>query len=174
MVFKVFLRELLFLNLVVIIILFFLHADLISAQTRNNNLGDETGLPLPRFVSVKFSKTNVRRGPNLTYQIDWVYTRAGIPLKIIAEFANWRKVEDFQGEGGWIHSRLLSGQRFVIIVDKSVMLKRRPNNQSPAVATIEKGVIGKLISTVGSWCEINVNGYRGWVRSAAVWGATHN
>ncbi len=142
-----------------------------NGQTKKSNRGDVTGLPLPRFVSVKSSKVNVRRGPNYTYQIDWVYTRVGLPLKITAEYENWRRVEDFQGEGGWIHSRLLSGKRFIIFVNDKTFLKQKPNKKSPPVAIVEQGVIGRLVSTVGAWSEISVDGHSGWVSSKAVWGS---
>ena len=142
-----------------------------NGQTKKFNRGDVTGLPLPRFVSVKSSKVNVRRGPNYSYQIDWVYTRVGLPLKVTAEYENWRRVEDFQGEGGWIHSRLLSGKRFIIFVNNKTILKRKPNKKSPPVAIVERGVIGRLVSTVGAWSEISVDGHSGWVSSKAVWGS---
>ena len=142
-----------------------------NGQTKKSNIGDVTGLPIPRFVSVKSNKVNVRRGPNYNYQIDWVYTRAGLPLKVTAEYENWRRVEDFQGEGGWIHSRLLSGKRFIIFIKDKAILKRKPNKKSPPVAVVEQGVIGRLVSTVGAWSEISVDGYSGWVLTTAVWGS---
>lgn len=156
-----------------IIFLFFLmlfFMSPINAQTKNSEKGDVTGLPIPRFVSAKSNKVNVRRGPNATYQIDWVYTRAGVPFKIIAEYGNWRQVEDSQGEGGWVHSRLLSGKRFIVTIEDEVILKRKPNQKSPAVATIQKGVIGKLVTIAGNWAQISVDGYSGWVLQKSVWG----
>ena len=80
-------------------------------------------------------------------------------------------MEDFQGEGGWIHSRLLSGKRFIIFVNDKTILKRKPNKKSPSVAIVEQGVIGRLVSTVGAWSEISVDGHSGWVSSKAVWGS---
>jgi SH3-like domain-containing protein len=140
-----------------------------NAQTINVNKGDVTGLPLPRFVSVKSNKVNVRRGPNSTYQIDWVYTKSGVPLKVIAEYENWRRVEDFQGEGGWIHSRLLSGNRFVIFLKNRTLLKRRPNEGSPTLAVVQQGVIAKFVDKNGLWSEVSVQGYSGWIRNESVW-----
>ena len=171
MIFKNFLQKI-FLNRIsygTLIICFFSFSAVGQIETKSK--GDVTGLPLPRFVSVKSSKVNVRRGPSYNYQIDWVYTRAGVPLKVIAEHGNWRKVEDFQGEGGWIHSRLLSGKKFVIFVDNKTILLRKRNKKSPPVAIVNQGVIGRLVSTVGTWSEISVNGYSGWVPSKAVWGS---
>ena len=142
----------------------------VSAQTKNIHKGDVTGLPLPRFVSVKSKKVNVRRGPNSTYQIDWVYTRAGIPLKVTAEFENWRRVQDFQGEGGWVHARLLSGKRYIIFLNDRSILKRKPNKNSPGIAIIGKGVIARFVSRIGDWCKISIDGHAGWVPSTSVWG----
>jgi SH3-like domain-containing protein len=147
-----------------------LSINMLDAQTVDSHKGDITGLPIPRFVSVKSNKVNVRRGPNSTYQIDWVYTRSGVPLKVTAEYEHWRKVEDFQGEGGWVHMRLLTGTRFVIFQKDKTILKRRPNQISPSLAVIKKGVIAKLISEAGLWSEVFVQGYSGWIPNASVWG----
>ena len=144
----------------------------IDAQTIIANKGDVTGLPLPRFVSVKPNKVNVRRGPNHSYQIDWVYTQSGVPLKITAEFENWRRVEDFEGEGGWVHSRLLSGKRFVIFLENRTFLKRRPYKKSPALAIVQQGVIAKLINKTELWSEVSVQGFTGWIPSLKVWGTS--
>ncbi len=170
--FEFFLRKVFFFQIVLFATAIILNVSSVNGQTKNIDIGDVTGLPLPRFVSVKSNKVNVRRGPNATYQIDWVYTRAGIPLKVIAEYGNWRKVEDFQGEGGWVHSRLLSGKKFIIVLIEGATLRRKPNRKAPAVATIEKGVIARLISITGEWSEISMNSYSGWVRNDSIWGAT--
>ena len=173
MIFKSFLRKLFLYQISCFILAMHFFASNISAQTKISDRGDVTGLPLPRFVSIKSNKVNARRGPNATYQIDWVYTRAGVPLKVTAEYENWRKVEDFEGEGGWVHSRLLSGKRFVIVLDSEILLKRKPNKNSPILAVIKKGVIARLISNVGVWSEIAVEGYSGWVRDESIWGASN-
>lgn len=151
------------------LVLAFSSVDL-NAQTISLDRGDVTGLPLPRFVSIKSNKVNVRRGPNSTYQIDWVYTRAGVPLKVTAEYENWRRVEDFQGEGGWIHMRLLAGTRFVIFIKKKTLLKRKPNQSSPTQAIVQEGVIAKLITEKGFWSEVLVQGHSGWIPNVSVWG----
>ena len=162
------------LKLVFFVMILMYCSTIINAQTININKGDVTGLTLPRFVSVKSNKVNVRRGPNSTHQIEWVYSRRGVRLKVTAEYENWRKVEDFQGEGGWIHSRLLSGTRFVISLKSKTFLKRRPNKRSPTLAVIQKGVIAKLIAESGLWNEISVQGYTGWVPNVSVWGTSKN
>ncbi len=171
MIFINFFRNLMLFKWVFCFAIFSLYVCSLNAQTKIFHKGDVTGLPLPRYVSIKSNKVNVRRGPNSTYQVDWVYARAGTPVKITAEHGNWRRVEDFQDEGGWIHARLLSGKRFVIFLDNKIILKRKPNKKSFGVAIVEKGVIARLVSTRGKWSEIAVEGHSGWVLNKSVWGA---
>lgn len=174
MFFKFSLFKAVFFQSIAICALFFICGVGLNAQTINIDKGDVTGLSLPRFVSVKSNKVNVRRGPSSKYQIDWVYTRSGIPLKVTAEYDVWRRVEDFQGEGGWIHSRLLSGKRFIIFLNKRNILKRKPSKNSVAIAIIEKGVIAKFIREAEGWCEISIDGYSGWASNNSVWGVSNN
>ena len=135
-------------------ILFLFNSNFIYSENIKKR-GTVTGLEIPRFVSLKKSRTFLRRGPGKSYKIDWIYTRVGIPLKIDAEYGNWRRVIDFQGEGGWVHSRLLSGKRHIIFLKSKAILKRKPNKKSPPVAIIQKGVIAKLISSDKYWSEIS-------------------
>ena len=167
---KSFLIKLSHIGVILFVLLLTLNGSLLKAQTIIINKGDVTGLPIPRFVSVKSNKVNVRRGPSSSHQIDWVYTRSGVPLKVTAEYGNWRRVVDFQQQGGWIHARLLSGKRFVIFINATTVLKRKPNKKSPAVAVIEQGVIARLTNKAGSWCEVSIQGYSGWVPNISLWG----
>ena len=80
--------------------------------------GDVSGLPLPRFVSLRAALVNLRTGPGVRYPIDWVYNRAGLPLEVVDEFETWRKVRDWEGSIGWIHQSMLSGERKVMIRGK--------------------------------------------------------
>ena len=170
MFFKIIFRTISFIYIVVLLVTLSISGSASNGQTKKTNNGQVTGLPIPRFVSVKSTKVNVRRGPDYSYKIDWIYTRAGIPLKIDAEYGNWRRVIDFQGEGGWVHSRLLSGKRYIIFLKSKAILKRKPNKKSPPVAIIQKGVIAKLISSDKHWSEISINGYSGWILNDAIWG----
>lgn len=70
------------------------------------------GLPLPRFASLRADKTNMRTGSGVRYPIDWVYQRPGLPVEIIAEYGNWRKVRDWLGAQGWAHQSMPSGKRY--------------------------------------------------------------
>ena len=73
--------------------------------------GSVSGLPVPRFVSLKSDRVNVRAGPNKDQDVRWVYTRAGMPVEITAEFENWRRIRDWEGAEGWVYHSLLSGKR---------------------------------------------------------------
>lgn len=137
---------------------------------RDPNRGAVTNLPLPRFVSLKTDEGNARRGPGLTHRIDWVFTRAGMPLRITAEYENWRRVEDADGLGGWVHYSLLSGVRSVLIAEEAVDFRSLPRNEAPVVFRAEQGVVGRVISCADGWCRIQIEGERGWAPAAALWG----
>ena len=132
--------------------------------------GPVTNLPLPRYVSMKATEGNVRRGPSLTHRIDWVYTRRDMPLRITAEHGHWRRVEDRDGMGGWVHYTLLSGVRTVIIEKDLLPLLRKPNVDAPIVAALEAGVIARLGACETEWCHLSAGGYKGWVPKTRLWG----
>ena len=134
------------------------------------DVGCVTNLPLPRFVSLKGSEGNARRGPGLTHRIDWVFTRAGMPLRITAEYENWRRVEDAEGAGGWVHYSLLSGVRSVLVTLDMAELRDTPDATSPVVAQAELGVVGRLLECKTDWCRVSLDGTRGWVLKTALWG----
>lgn len=134
------------------------------------DIGCVTNLPLPRFVSLKGSEGNARRGPGLTHRIDWVFTRAGMPLRITAEYENWRRVEDSEGAGGWVHYSLLSGVRAALVTLDMAELHDAPEANSPVVAQAELGVVGRLLECNSDWCRVSFDGTRGWVLKTALWG----
>lgn len=132
--------------------------------------GPVTNLPLPRFVSLKAAEGNVRRGPSLSHRIDWVFRHRDMPLLVTAEFGHWRRVEDQEGQGGWIYYTLLSGSRTVSVSVDGTALRSQPAADAPAVAKAEAGVIGRLGECGPDWCRIAVDGTRGWVAKTALWG----
>lgn len=141
-----------------------------TTQPRDPSKGAVTGMPIPRYVSLKGSQGNARRGPGLTHRIDWVFTREGMPLKITAEYEHWRRVEDVDGMGGWVNYALLSGVRSVLITQDMAQAYASPDEKSEVVYQNEMGVIGKLLECVPDWCRISVEGEKGWVRKTAIWG----
>lgn len=132
--------------------------------------GPVTNLPLPRYVSLKSAETNVRRGPSLTHRIDWIYKRADLPVQIISEYENWRRIVDRDGLGGWVHYTLLSGERTVLIDEDQTPVRSRPEAGAPEVAVFEQGVIASLDTCEINWCRIEAEGYKGWALKTALWG----
>lgn len=133
-------------------------------------IGPETNLPVPRFVSLNASEANVRRGPSLSHRIDWVFTRRNMPLQLVAEYGQWRRVIDRDGQGGWIHYTLLSGARTVLIGDENTALRSRPDANGTESAILEAGVIARLGRCNPDWCQLTAGGYRGWVPKQSIWG----
>lgn len=137
---------------------------------RDPNRGAVTNLPLPRYVSLKTGEGNARRGPGLTHRIDWVFTRAGMPLKITAEHEHWRRVEDAEGVGGWVHFALLSGVRSVLVAGERVDFHTRADVDAPVEFQAEAGVVAKVIECAHGWCRVSVDGSKGWVQTTSLWG----
>ncbi len=133
-------------------------------------VGSVTGLPLPRFVSLKRGEGNARRGPSLDQRIDWVFVRTGMPLRITAEYGHWRRVEDREALGGWVHYSLLSGARTVIVDRDMLPLRTREDDRSPEVARLQAGVIADVESCSLDWCRLSAGGFRGWAPKTALWG----
>ena len=147
-------------------LLFFVHGAAADTLIR----GAETNLPLPRFVSLKASEGNVRRGPSLSHRIDWILKHRNTPLQVVAEHGHWRKVLDFEGAGGWIHYSLLSGSRMVVVRDELLDLKQQPKSESLSKAQLQKNVIARLNACEIRWCKVTAGGYKGWVQKTALWG----
>ncbi|MBD3765732.1 MAG: hypothetical protein IE927_13675 [Rhodobacterales bacterium] len=132
--------------------------------------GCVTRLPLPRFVSLKTDAGNARRGPGLSHRIDWVFLRAGMPLRITAEYEHWRRVEDAEGVGGWMHYSQLSGARSVQVTGAEAEFRTRPDAAAPVRFKAEPGVIGRVLECGGGWCQVQAGDQRGWVQDLALWG----
>ena len=133
--------------------------------------GPVTGLPLPRFVSLKAAEARARRGPSTTHRIDWVYQRRGLPLMVTAEHGHWRRVEDVEGQGGWVHYALLTGTRRALVLDDLTTVRARPGYGARERAHLEAGVIATLGECETGWCRVAVGDVKGWVPAGALWGA---
>lgn len=135
-----------------------------------------SGLPLPRFVSLKSNRVNMRVGPGTKYAVKWMYVRPGLPLEIIQEYDNWRRVRDADGEEGWIHHTLLSGRRTGIVApwfdngSTSMPLVRSPSEGSRVVAQVDPGAIGEVTGCDGQWCRMRFGETAGWMTQSSIWG----
>jgi SH3-like domain-containing protein len=145
-------------------------ADEAAAQ----NTGRGTGLPLPRFVSIKSDNANVRRGPGQEYDVAFTFVRQGLPVEITVEFDNWRKIRDSDGAEGWIFHSLLSGARTALVApwdsEGSAPIRGSAEADAAVVAYLEPRVIVNVAECTGSWCEVGVEGYSGWITQESLWG----
>src|SRR5215470_13064884 len=133
-------------------------ADGASAPPRKGS-----GLPIPRFASLRSDEVNVRTGPGTRYPVDWVFKRKLMPVEIVAEYENWRKIRDWQGASGWVHQSLLTGKRSFIIPAHAASLHKTPANSAEVVAKLEPEVMGEIRSCSGDWCRVRVtSGVSGW------------
>lgn len=136
--------------------------------------GKVTNLPIPRYVSLKSSEGNVRRGPSLRHRIDWVFKHRNMPLEIVGEFGHWRQVRDRDGVGGWMHYSLLSGARNVIIDADLTPLYSRADQEAQINAYLEAGVIARVERCGPIWCRLRADGIRGWTTKSNLWGVRNN
>jgi SH3-like domain-containing protein len=133
--------------------------------------GSVTNLPLPRFVSMRAEAANARRGPSLDQRVDWEFVGRGLPLEVVDEYGQWRRVRDAEGVGGWVHYTLLSGARTALVQGAAaVPLHAGPTEAAAVRAMAEPGVIGRLESCRDAWCEIEAGGVEGWLPRAVLWG----
>ena len=129
-----------------------------------------SGLPVPRYVSLKSDEVNVRVGPGTRYPTKYVYHRARLPVKIIEEFAHWRKIADYEGSSGWVHKGMVDGKRSALVMDKTQTLYEDPDANSGTILRAGKLVIGQLKKCEPDWCQLELNGRKGWIRKADIWG----
>jgi SH3-like domain-containing protein len=130
----------------------------------------EKDLPVPRFVTLRSDKVNLRTGPGEQYPIDWVLTRKGMPVEIVAEFNHWHRIRDVDGTEGWVQERMVRGQRAVIVRGQERALRERPSNDAEIVARAEPGVIAELSECQPAWCRIKAGEISGWLKRDEFWG----
>ena len=136
--------------------------------------GAVTGLPLPRYASLKTDRVNLREGPSKDHATKWVFQRAGLPVEITAEFATWRRVRDSEGAEGWVLHTLLSGRRTALVgpgkKDATFNVVAGPADKADLVAQLQAGVIVNIKKCDGAWCQVFGDGYKGFVKQNDLWG----
>lgn len=158
--------------LIVLMAAGFFAGDALAADPTNGAPRKGSGLPLPRFASLRSDEVNVRTGPGTRYPVDWVFKRKLMPVEIVAEYENWRKIRDWQGASGWVHQSLLTGKRSFIIPARAASLHKTPAEQADIVAKLDPEVTGEIRACQGDWCRIKVAnaGVTGWVERTDIWG----
>jgi SH3-like domain-containing protein len=153
--------------------------------------GADSGLPVPRYVSLKSDRVNLRQGPGTEYPIAWVFRRAGLPVEVIHEFEGWREVRDAEGTTGWVLGAMLSGRRTAVVLPWELkggkvkadakdgkgerpalaVLRNDDSERSRPVAQVEAGVLASIINCDGRWCRVSIDGFRGYIEQTKLWGA---
>jgi SH3-like domain-containing protein len=142
--------------------------------------GQVTGLAVPRYVSLKSDRVNLREGPSKEHRTTWVFQRAGMPVEIMAEFEIWRRVRDSDGTEGWVLHSLLSGRRTALIMPLTkgkadpVPLLERADEKASVVARLQPNVIASVKTCTGNWCRVIVGGIDGYIRQDRLWGVYPN
>lgn len=151
-----------------------------AAQAQDMQPGPVTGLPVPRYVSLKSDRVNLREGPSKEHRTRWVFQRAGLPVEIIAEFETWRRVRDADGAEGWVLHSLLSGRRTALVApwskakDETFMLRTEANEGSAVVAQLRPGVIANIEICANAWCRVEIGKVEGFIRQERLWGVYPN
>jgi SH3-like domain-containing protein len=141
-------------------------------------LGTATGLPVPRYVSLRAGQVNLRQGPSKEHGTLWIYRREGLPVEITAEFETWRKIRDSDGTEGWVLHSLLSGRRTAIVApwnkNGAVEIRERPNTEAAVAARLEPRVVGQVRKCDHTWCRISGKGFDGFIPQKELWGVYPN
>lgn len=142
-----------------------------AAQTKRG----QSGLQIPRFVSLKSNRVNVRKGPSTDHAVAWVFSRIGLPVEVTAESGNWRRIRDSDSSEGWVFHSLLSGRRTALVLPwaedgKTVSLFKDQSPSSGLVAHLKPGVLASVVKCDGRWCQISMDEYAGWIEQEKLWG----
>lgn len=144
---------------------------LVSPAVAARDVGRSTGLPVPRYVSLRADTVNLRTGPGLRYPIDWVFKRRGLPVRIVEEFNAWRKIETWDATTGWVHGVMLQGQRTGrVIGEQPRVLLSDPGSRGDPVAMVQPGAIGVLEACEGAYCYLDFDMHAGWLRRERLYG----
>ena len=159
-----------------------LGAGVVPDRGRADEPAGGSGLPIPRFVSLKSDRVNVRKGPGTNYPIAWVFEKAGLPVEIVREYGIWRQVRDSDGTQGWVLQNLLSGRRTAVVApwerkDQGSGTKSKPtavhtdaSSSSSIAAYAEAGTLAGLVACDKSWCQISIAKHRGYIEQKRLWG----
>jgi SH3-like domain-containing protein len=144
---------------------------IIFSQVSNADTGKETGLEIPRYVSLKSDDTNIRVGPSKNYPIEIKYIKKNYPSKVLDEYKEWRKVEDFDRNIGWIHKSLISGIRTgIILSNDNENIKLLNTLDGNVIGEIGNGNIVFLKKCKIDWCLVSQGDFEGWMDKNYIWG----
>ncbi len=134
----------------------------------------KSGLPVPRFVSLKAGRVNVRGGPGDDYRVTWIFTKQALPVEVIAEYDTWRRVRDSDGSVGWVFHSLLSSKRTAVVSPwqkgDPIAIHANPTKDAAVTAYLQPGVLAAIDRCRDGWCNLTGKGFSGWVEQGHLWG----
>ena len=171
-------RLVLTLSLILLTSLFAPGSDHVFAQAARQQATPGSGLPVPRFVSLKSDRVNIRGGPGTDHKILWVFRRAGLPVEVIREYQGWRQIRDAEGSIGWVYGAMLSGRRTALVqpwepvqnTKVRAKLHYKPKPGSKPLAFLQPGVLASIVKCTGRWCEVSISDVRGFIEQKKLWG----
>lgn len=157
-------------KILALISVIFLNTIIFNAQAQESEVKNK----IPRFVSTRSDEINVRTGPGVRYPIKWVIVREKMPLEVIAEYEDWRKVRDFEQAEGWVHRAMLSPRRTALVKDDKKSIYSKSDNKSSKVAIANKGTILSIKECDGTFCEVEAKSVDGYIEIKNLWGIYEN
>ena len=125
---------------------------------------------LPYWASISVDEARMRKGPSPDVPVIWEYRRKDLPVKVVARFETWRKIEDPDGTQGWMAARLLSRTRTAIVTDEVRPLRDAASLSAAVAYRAEPGVVGRITDCKDGWCLFDVKGRKGWIQTDHIWG----
>jgi SH3-like domain-containing protein len=148
-----------------------LAASLGSATAQAAERVTPSGLPVPRYVTLKFDKVNARAGPGEDHRVLWEYRVRGLPVQVVAETSEWRRICDPQGGLAWVHRRVTDGRRTVLNTQAGALpLRSGPRPEAPILANLNTRAVAELVRCEAGWCRVRVDNVVGWTAESALWG----
>ena len=122
------------------------------------------------FLSLKNNEVNLRIGPSFEHPIKLIYKKKYLPVIIVDQSENWRKINDFENNSGWIHISQLSKKKSAINIKKNSIIFKKPTIFSKPVAKVEAGRLVLIKKCKIKWCKIASGKYNGWIEKNYLWG----
>jgi SH3-like domain-containing protein len=130
----------------------------------------QSDVELPYWASISVDEARMRKGPSPDVPVLWEYRRKDLPVRVIARFETWRKIEDPDGTQGWMAARLLSRTRTAIVTGGIRPMREEPNVSAAVAYRAEPGVVGRITDCKNGWCRFDVGGRKGWIETDHIWG----
>jgi len=127
-------------------------------------------VPLPYWASISVDEARMRKGPSPDVPVIWEYRRKDLPVKVVARFETWRKIEDPDGTQGWMAARLLSRTRTAIVTGEIRPLREDASVSAGVAYRAQPGVVGRITDCKDGWCLFDVKGRKGWIQTDHIWG----